>query len=78
MKVTVSLPDAIFEDAEALVATLRTSRSDVYARALAEFVGHHAPERVTALMNRVVEDVGAEDDAFSRAAARRALGRTEW
>lgn len=78
MKIAVSIPDALFADAEALAARLETSRSDIYARALAEFVGHHAPERVTAAMNRVVDAVGAEPASFSQAAARRALSRTEW
>ncbi len=78
MKVAVSIPDPIFADAEALAARLATSRSDIYARALAEFIGHHAPDRVTALINQVVDAVGAEPDPFPRAAARRALGRAEW
>lgn len=78
MKVAVSIPDPIFADAEALAAELATSRSDIYARALAEFIGHHAPERVTALMNQVLDAVGEEADPFPGAAARRVLGRSEW
>ena len=78
MKIAVSIPDALFADAEALAARLDTSRSNIYARALAEFIGHHAPDRVTALMNRVVDSVDDEPEGFSRAASIRALGHTEW
>lgn len=78
MKIAVSIPDALFADAEALAARLETSRSDIYARALAEFIGHHAPERVTTLMNQVVDAVGGEADPFVRATSHRALSRTAW
>ena len=78
MKFAVSIPDDLFADADALAARLQTSRSEIYARALAEFVGHHAPERVTALMNQVLEDVGPEFDPFPAEAARRILNPTEW
>jgi metal-responsive CopG/Arc/MetJ family transcriptional regulator len=78
MKVAVSIPDAVFEEADALAARLRTTRSDVYARALAAYVGEHDTDRVTEAMNDVVDAVGASRDEFTRAAARRVLDRSEW
>jgi metal-responsive CopG/Arc/MetJ family transcriptional regulator len=79
MKIAISIPDDIFNEAESLVQRLNTSRSELYSRALMEFVGHHAPERVTERMNQVVADVGAqESDAFRAEAARRVFKRTEW
>ena len=78
MKIAVSIPDALFADAEALAARLETSRSDIYARALAEFVGHHAPDRVTDLVNQAVDAVRGDHDPFVRIAARWAVGHTEW
>ena len=78
MKVAVSSPDDVFEEADELATRLKTSRSDVYARALAEFVGNHAPDRVTEAMDAVIDAVGEEPDAFSKAAARRVLDRVEW
>ena len=78
MKVAVSIPNAIFAETETLAKRLKTSRSDIYGRALHEFLGRHAPERVTELMNRVVQEIGDEPDAFSARAARRVLERTEW
>lgn len=78
MKVAVSIPDALFADADSLAKQLNTSRSDVYARALGEFIGHHAPDRVTAAMNQVVAAVGDSADPFIRAAAVAVLKRVEW
>jgi hypothetical protein len=39
--------DDVFAEAEALAKSMRSSRSEVYSRALGEFIGHHAPDRVT-------------------------------
>jgi metal-responsive CopG/Arc/MetJ family transcriptional regulator len=78
MKVAVSIPDPVFAEAERLAAHLRTSRSELYARALAAFVGNHDLERVTERMNAAVDAAGEAPDPFSRAAARRVFERAEW
>jgi len=79
MKVAVSIPDEVFAEAESLAQRLNTSRSDLYSRALKEFVGHHAPERVTEQMNQVVGAVGeGQPDEFRAEAARRVFKRTAW
>jgi len=78
MKVAVSIPDDVFAEAEALAKRLKSSRSEIYSRALGEFIGHHAPDRVTDLMNDVVRDAGSEADAFSLAAGRQILKKIEW
>ena len=78
MKVAVSIPDDVFAEAEALAKRLKSSRSEIYSRALGEFIGTHAPDRVTERMNDVVRDVGPEPDAFSVAAGRQVLKKTEW
>jgi metal-responsive CopG/Arc/MetJ family transcriptional regulator len=78
MKTAVSIPDDVFEEAELLAAELQTSRSQLYSRALQEFVARHAPDRLTEAMNRVISEVGNEVDAFSRRASRQVLERVEW
>lgn len=78
MKTAVSIPDSVFEEAERLAAELQTSRSELYSRALQEYVARHAPDRLTEAMNRVVEEVGSDSDEFSRRAARQVLERVEW
>lgn len=78
MKTAVSIPDEVFADAERLASRLQTSRSKLYARALAEFLARHDDDRVTALMDQAVREAGSEADAFLRTAARRAVQRVEW
>lgn len=80
MKTAVSIPDAVFDKVELLARRGHRSRSEVYSAALIEYVARHAPDEVTAAMDRVCEQVGAEvaDDAFVTAAGRRILERTEW
>jgi metal-responsive CopG/Arc/MetJ family transcriptional regulator len=78
MKTAVSIPDDLFEEAERLAAELRTSRSQLYSRALREYVARHAPYRLTDAMNRAIDEGGGEVDPFSRRAARLVLGRVEW
>ena len=78
MKTAVSIPDDVFADAERLASRLQTSRSNLYARALAEFVARHDDDRVTALMDQAVREAGGKGDAFLDAAARQAVQRAEW
>lgn len=78
MKTAVSIPDEVFEEAERLASELQTSRSQLYSRALQEFMARHVPDRLTEAMNRVVEEVGSEIDEFSQRASRRVLEQVEW
>jgi metal-responsive CopG/Arc/MetJ family transcriptional regulator len=78
MKVAVSIPDEVFSEAEGLVKLLKTSRSEIYSRALGEFLGRHVPDRVTEQMNNAISAVGEKPDAFTSRAARRVLRRVEW
>jgi len=78
MKTAVSIPDDIFEEAERIAARLQTSRSRLYARALAEFLNRHAEDQVTSAMNAAIDQAGAAPDEFTRRAAGQTLGRSEW
>jgi len=78
MRTAVSIPDDIFADAERLAKALNKSRSQLYSRALQEYVAKHSPDEVTEALNRVCADVGTEDDGLASAASRRILKRTDW
>ena len=78
MKTAVSIPDDLFDEAEVLARELKTSRSAIYARALAAFIDSHDADRVTEAMNRAVDAIGLETDAFVAGAARRVLETVEW
>lgn len=78
MKTAISLPDDVFHAAERHARRKGTSRSQLYAEAIAEYLRRHAPEEVTNAMNEVVDALDEPTDPFVAAAARRALERTEW
>ena len=78
MKTAVSIPDEVFEQAETLAHRTKRSRSEVYARALSEYVARHAPDRVTAAMNDALAQIEEPEDRFVSRATRRTLDRTEW
>lgn len=78
MKTAVSIPDDIFHEGEMLAKELKTSRSDVYARALAAFVGDHSADRVTQAMNAALDAAELRPDPLIIAAANRTLRDVEW
>lgn len=78
MKTAVSIPDEVFEEADRLAREMKTSRSDLYSRALKEFLARHASDAVTDAMNRACADVGQQRRELTRKAARKVLERTEW
>ena len=78
MKTAVSVPDDVFDRAEALARREKRSRSEVYSAALCEYVARHAPDDVTEALDRVVAEVEEADDSFIRVAAERVLRATEW
>lgn len=78
MKIAVSVPDDVFEEAEQLPRRTKRSRSEVYSRAFAEYLACHAPDRVTEAMDRALAEVGGSADPFPRAASRWILKRSAW
>jgi predicted transcriptional regulator len=78
MKTAVSIPDDVFQQAERLAQQWHTSRSQLYARALAEFVARHDDDEITAAMNAVIDEVGSGVAEFTRKVAHQALQRVEW
>jgi len=78
MKTAISLPDAVFRDAERLAKRLKKSRSKLYMEAVAEYVARHEPEAITEAMNELAAKLDPRPDEFAKAAARRVLERSEW
>ena len=53
MKTAISIRDKVFEAAERTAKDLGISRSELYTKAVGEFVERHADERVTERLNAV-------------------------
>jgi len=77
MKMTVTIPDDLFAQAERLAAEWRVSRSQLYATALAQFLARHEPGSVTMLVNSALEGLTDENHLFVEEAARQTLRRTD-
>jgi predicted transcriptional regulator len=79
MKTAVSVPDDLFAQVDRLARRSRRSRSEVYRAALREYVARHAPDEVTASLDRIVAEVGQPADSpFAAAAARLSFASAEW
>jgi len=53
MKTAISIPDDLFESADALAAKLGVSRSQLFATAVAELIAKHAGAQVTSRLDAV-------------------------
>lgn len=77
MKTAISIPDEVFEEAEHLARKMKKSRSEIYSRAVREYVARYSDDRVTEALDLLYEGPGVPDE-FARAAAGRTLRDTEW
>lgn len=78
MKTAVSIPDDVFNLAEAAAKRLKMSRSELYSRAVQAFLDAHSPNQVTAGWDAVIDELGQPDSSLASAAARRVFESTEW
>jgi hypothetical protein len=59
MKTSISLPDTLLQAAEQLAKRMGISRSQLFQRAVAEFLRQHQQEGVTEALDRVYGPGGA-------------------
>jgi metal-responsive CopG/Arc/MetJ family transcriptional regulator len=78
MKVALSIPDELFESAEALVKRLGVSRSRLYATALADYVARQQSQKVTARLDAVYATEESRVDPALRRRQARSLPRDSW
>lgn len=78
MKVAISLPDPVFRAAETLARKLRKSRSQLYAEAIAEYVGARGVKALTARLNSVYDKESSDMDAALKYAQLERLSREAW
>ena len=78
MKTAISLPDEVFDQAERLARNLDLSRSELYRRALEEYLSRHVPDRVTRTLDELCEELDTRPEPFVSAAARRVIDRADW
>jgi metal-responsive CopG/Arc/MetJ family transcriptional regulator len=71
MKIAVSIPDELFEAAEGLADRLKVSRSELYARALRDYLEEHRGAGITERLDEVYGDRESDlDPVLARMQAR--------
>ncbi len=78
MKTAISLPDEVFEQAEKAAKRLKLSRSELYSRALSEYLSRHTDSEVTAAINAAIAEVGQPEDRVISAHGARQILVSEW
>ena len=78
MKTAISIPEPVFRSAETLARRLKMSRSQLYTKAVAEFVARHRRSQLTNKLDEVYSDVDSGLDEVSRELQRRSLPDEEW
>jgi len=78
MKTAISIPDPIFEAAEETAKRLRMSRSELYTRALREFLDEKQTAHITERLNQVYEDISSTLDPVLVRLQAASLPTEEW
>ncbi len=56
MKTAISIPDKLFEEAEITAKNLGLARSQLYVKAIAEFIEHYDKEKITEKLDLFYEN----------------------
>ena len=78
MKTSVSLPDELFYQAEIEARHLGVSRSELYARAISEYMRHRQSDDITARLNKVYLEISSELDPVLARMQILSLPKNDW
>ena len=78
MKTSISLPDALFKQMEALAAKLHINRSQLYVRALERYLKECQDNRDTEFMNEHIDEHGQPTDPMVLKGTLRNFRKVEW
>jgi predicted transcriptional regulator len=78
MKTVVSMPDDLFRRAEATARRLRISRSQLYARAIQEFVNRQRGNAITERLNDVYSRIPVKVESALERAQLKSLQKDAW
>jgi predicted transcriptional regulator len=78
MKTAVSIPDDLFRKAEAAARRLRVSRSQLYAKAIAELLNRQQRDAITDRLNAVYSGRTATVDPALNRAQLESIEKDSW
>ena len=62
MKTAVSLPERLYKDAEKAAKSMGIPRSQLFAKALEEYISHHKRDNVTEKLNEIYKNANIESN----------------
>lgn len=78
MKTAISIPDPIFQMAEAMAGELKLSRSELFTRAVQEYIEKHKYNGVTESLNAVYKTDKDSTDHELLDMQARSIDKEEW
>ena len=78
MKTAISLPDPVFEQAEALAQQLGLSRSELYTKALRAYLKRYKRDQILLKLNQVYDRESSEVDPVMARMQFMSLPREDW
>jgi metal-responsive CopG/Arc/MetJ family transcriptional regulator len=62
MKTAISVPDELYRSAERLAKLSKTSRSEIYTKALKEYLEKHRQSGITEALNEIYRKIPSKTD----------------
>lgn len=78
MKTAISLPDSVFEEAEALARQLGLSRSELYTKALTAYLRKYNRNQILNKLNQVYSEESSELDPVLAKMQFMSIPREDW
>lgn len=78
MKTAISLPDSVFQQAEALAQELGLSRSELYTKALQAYLKRYNRDQILLKLNQVYSRESSELDPVMARMQFMSLPREDW
>jgi metal-responsive CopG/Arc/MetJ family transcriptional regulator len=78
MKTAISIPDSIFQAAEGLANRLGISRSELYSKAIAEYINSHKNHNITKTLNEIYGHESSSLDEALDTMQMRSIPKEEW
>ena len=78
MKTAISIPDSVFDQAERLASRLGVSRSELYTKAVSEYVKQHKGVGLTEKLNKVYSEESSNLDPVLRALQSVSIEEESW
>ncbi len=78
MKTAISIPDSVFQSAENLAQRLGLSRSELYAKAVNEYINTHKYQSVKKKLDEVYDSIDSEMEENISSMQFRSIPKENW